>query len=45
MTLQEKNLAKIHEALKKVGLEYMIIQYDGGVAHVNVWIGEYEDTK
>ena len=45
MTLQEKNLARIREALRKEGLEYVITRHDSGVAHINIWIGEYEDQK
>lgn len=45
MTVQEKNLAKIRETLRKAGLDYVITRYDEGVAHINVWIGEYEATK
>lgn len=35
-----KNLAKLRDALKKAGLDYVVTRLDGSVAHVNVWVTE-----
>lgn len=35
-----KNLAKLRDALKKAGLDYVVTRSDGSVAHVNVWVKE-----
>lgn len=45
MTIQEENLQKIREALRKAELEYVITRHDEGVAHINVWIGDNSYTK
>lgn len=42
MTVSQKKLAKLQNALQKLGLEYTVTRLEGDVAHVNIWVGEDE---
>lgn len=33
-------IAKLRNALREAGLDYVLTRTEGGVVHVNVWIGE-----
>ena len=38
-----KNIKKLKDALKEVGLDYIVTRSDDAVAHVNIWIKEDEN--